>query len=51
MSRKFEKVKAYYDRGLWSKNRVREAVVHGWITAEEYEEITMEVYIDLEISA
>ncbi len=44
MSRKFELVKRYYDQGLWSKARVRNAVVKEWITAEEYELITGEVY-------
>ena len=43
-SRKFEKVKHYYDEGLWSKRQVGDAVVKGWITAEEYELITGEVY-------
>ena len=33
-SKNFEKVKAYYDRGLWSADRVR-AAVDKWITAEE----------------
>lgn len=46
MSRRFEKVRRYYEEGLWSKARVREAVVHSWITAEEYFEITGEVYIN-----
>lgn len=39
-SEKYNKVKDYYDRGLWSESRVANAVVKGWITAEEYEEIT-----------
>ena len=43
-SPKYEKVKAYYDTGLWSKTKVKNAVVHGWITAAEYEEITGEPY-------
>lgn len=43
-SAKFEKVKNYYDTGLWSKTKVRNAVVHNWITASEYEEITGEPY-------
>lgn len=34
MSPKFELVKNYYDRGLWSAERVL-AVVGKWITAEE----------------
>ena len=41
-SAKFEKVKYYYDNGLWSKAKVKNAVVKGWITEAEYEEITGE---------
>lgn len=44
MSDKFELVKGYYDSGLWSKQRVRNAVGK-WITAEEYALITGEQYI------
>lgn len=44
MSKNFEKVKRYYDGGLWSKYRVSEAVKKGWITAEEYELIVGEPY-------
>lgn len=43
-SAKFEKVKGFYDNGLWSKAKVRNAVVKDWITAAEYEEITGEAY-------
>jgi len=43
MSDKFELAKSYYDRGLWSKERVRNAVGK-WITAEEYQIITSEAY-------
>ena len=43
-SPKFELVKHYYDIGKWKKPAVRNAVVKGWITAAEYEEITGEVY-------
>jgi uncharacterized XkdX family phage protein len=43
-SEKFYLVKGYYDSGMWSKKAVRNAVKKGWITAEEYEEITGEVY-------
>lgn len=42
-SKKFEKVKAYYEQGLWDKARVHNAVGR-WITAVEYEEITGEPY-------
>lgn len=44
MSAKFEKVKGYYDKGLWNKVMVRNAVVKNWITADEYELITGEAY-------
>lgn len=40
---KYELVKDYYDRGLWSAQRVRNAVGK-WITAEEYDAITGEAY-------
>lgn len=43
-SKKFAKVKRYYDKGLWTKAMVRDAVIHGWITPEEYLEITGEPY-------
>ena len=46
MSKHFKKVKGYFDSGLWSIERVRNAVVKGWITAEEYKTITGEVYGD-----
>lgn len=43
-SPKFADVKNYYDAGLWKKKAVRNAVIRGWITAAEYEEITGEIY-------
>ena len=43
-SEMFYTVKDYYDSGFWKKKAVRNAVVRGWITAAEYEEITGEVY-------
>ena len=42
-SKNFEKVKNYYDRGLWDEYRVHEAVGK-WITEAEYEEITGNPY-------
>lgn len=39
-SENFEKVKNYYDSGYWSEPRVKNAVLKGWITEYEYEEIT-----------
>lgn len=44
MSPKYNKVKAYYDNGFWTKEMVHNAVVKGWVTAEEYEQITGEKY-------
>lgn len=43
-STKFEKVRDYYGRKLWTKAWVKDAVVKGWITAEEYETITGDIY-------
>jgi len=45
MSKKYELVKEYYDNGLWNLTRVRNAVVKGWITAEEFETITGQQYV------
>lgn len=39
----YDRVKMYYDKGLWSKERVYN-VVGKVITAEEYEQITGEPY-------
>lgn len=44
MSANFGKVKYYYDNGLWNIDRVKKAVTKGWITEEEYKEITGEDY-------
>lgn len=41
---RYELVKSYYDAGLWKKKAVKNAVAKGWITADEFEEITGEVY-------
>ena len=41
-----EKIKSYYDSGLWSINRVKNMVIKGIITEEEYKEITEEDYQD-----
>ena len=38
-SKKFDLVKNYYNSGLWSMKKVRNAVVKEWITEEEFEEI------------
>ena len=43
MSKNFGKVKNYYDNGIWSKERVYNAVGR-WINPEEYKKITGENY-------
>lgn len=43
-SPKFKIVKDYYDKGLWGEYRVSNAVVKGWITLQEYEEIVNQPY-------
>lgn len=40
MSAKYEIVKSYYVNGLWSEKKVRDAVLHKWITENEYRLIT-----------
>lgn len=44
MSKMYEKIKAYYDSGLWNKTRVYNMVDKGVITEEEYQLITGELY-------
>ena len=39
MSKINEKVKKYYNTGLWSEERVRNMVIKGIITEEEYKDI------------
>lgn len=40
----FDKIKDYYLKGLWTKDMVRNAVVKGKITEQEYELITGQAY-------
>ena len=40
----YEKIKKYYDTGLWSEERVRNMVIKGIITEEEYASIVGEEY-------
>ena len=40
----YERVKYYYNAGLWSKPMVKMAVRKGVISKEEYAEITGEQY-------
>jgi hypothetical protein len=44
MSKHYKIVKRNYDNGFWDIDKVRDAVVKGWITAEEFQEITGEAY-------
>lgn len=44
MSANYEKVKTYYEKKLWSFDRVKKAVGR-WITAEEFKIITGTEYI------
>lgn len=46
MSPKYNKVKTYYDNGLWNKTMVRNAVLKHWITPAEYQMITGEDYAE-----
>ena len=39
----FEKIKFWYDSGLWKKGQVKKAVPK-YISEEEYESITVEAY-------
>lgn len=43
-SKNFEKVKKHYDDGFWDIKKVRNAVIMGWITVDEFFEITGEIY-------
>ena len=38
-SKNFERIKKWYDQGLWTKEQVHQAVDKGLITEEEYLEI------------
>ncbi|MBT2723041.1 XkdX family protein [Bacillus sp. ISL-46] len=40
----YERIKRFYDGGLWTKDMVGNAVVKGIITTEQYEDITGEPY-------
>ena len=43
-SKKFDTVKRYYDLKMWNEDKVRNAVVKGWITEAEFTEITGKEY-------
>ena len=40
----YERIKYYYEAGLWSKPMVKTAVRKGVITKDQYEKITGEAY-------
>ena len=40
----YERIKYYYDAGLWNKAMVKNAVKKGVITKEQYTEITGQEY-------
>ena len=44
MSKMYEKIKKYYDTSLWSEARVKNMVVKGIITEEEYASIVGKEY-------
>ena len=44
MSKMYDKIKSYYDSGLWSEVRVRNMVVKEIITKEEYKDIIGKEY-------
>ena len=44
MSAKFDTVKKYFNMGMWTEQKVKNAVAKGWITAEEFESITGKEY-------
>ena len=44
MSKNYNKVKDYYDKSLWTIEMVKNAVVKTWITADEFEVITGQIY-------
>ena len=44
MSKMYNKIKMYYDSGLWSEVRVRNMVIKGITTEEEYASIVGKEY-------
>lgn len=41
----YERIKRYYDLGVWTKSRVKSAVEKGAISEQEYAEIVGEDYV------
>ena len=44
MNKIYDKIKSYYDSSLWSEVRVRNMVIKGIITEEEYASIVGKEY-------
>ena len=44
MSKHYSKVKKWFDMGMWGIEVVKNAVKKGWITKDEFKEITGEEY-------
>ncbi len=44
----YEKIKKYYEQGLWNKQRVREAVAKGIINTEQFRNITGKNYEEVD---
>lgn len=44
MNPKFVMIRDFYEKGVWSEARVRDAVEKGWINAEEFKTITGKDY-------
>lgn len=38
-SKRYELVKSYYDKRFWTRKMLQNAVIKGWITQDEYDEI------------
>ena len=43
----FDKIKKWYNQGLWTADMVRNAVAKGVLTPEQFKEITGEQYADV----
>lgn len=40
----FYSINEWYKKGLWTKEQVHQATAKGWLTPDEYKEITGEAY-------
>lgn len=45
MSKAFEKIKKYYSTGLWNETRVKNMVIKGIITEEQYKQIIGKTFV------